>query len=95
MIREKNGHFAKGNGGGPGRPKKEREEEYLKILWSILTPARWKVVVKKLLLDAEGGDDKARKLLFDHALGLPIQKLEHTGADSGAIKIKVTLQGDD
>ena len=90
MKRDKNGKWLKGETGNPnGRPKKEHEEEYYRILVSICTPAHWKKIVEKMIADAEGGDDKARKLLFDHALGLPVQKTELTGAEGDKIIFEV------
>jgi len=79
MERDKNGKWLKGQSGNlNGRPKRECEEEYLKILVSVCTPARWKAIIDKAVAQAVGGDDKARKWLSDHTLGLPMQKLALT-----------------
>jgi hypothetical protein len=85
------GGFKKGKSGNPnGRMKKEKQDEYQSILYSVCTPTRWREIVEKLVAQSISGNDKARKLLFDHTLGLPAQKLEHTGEDGKDIKIIVT-----
>lgn len=71
--RNKKGQYAKGNPGGPGRPKKEREREYLDATVSCISIAQWKRIVKRAADDAENGDAVARRWLGDYLLG-PAQK---------------------
>ena len=87
MERNGKGQFATGNGGGPGRPKKTREERYLEITLSAVTFEDWKVVVKKAAEQAMRGDTQARKWLSDYLIGPPTQKTEITGANGGAILV--------
>ena len=79
--RDENGRFAKGNGGGPGRPKKKTEERYLRRLSSRVTLAKWQKIVDRAIQDAEKGDARARQWLSDYLMGKPPQRLEHTGKD--------------
>ncbi len=89
MVRDKNGRFVKGNGGGPGRPKKEREVEYYRILQFRCTPDRWQKIIDKALEQAERGDAAARKWLADYLIGPPVERKEVTGADGGDVIVKI------
>lgn len=79
--REKNGQFANGNGGGPGRPKKKREKRYYEITQTACTFKDWRAIVKRAVDDAKKGDTAARKWLSDYLLGPPVQRQEISGAD--------------
>ena len=83
--RDETGKFKKGNVGGPGRPKKEREERFYEILVTTVTFERWKKIVSKAAEQAERGDQAARKWLADYLIGAPVQRTELTGKDGGAI----------
>ena len=75
--RDGKGRFAEGNGGGPGRPPRPVETEYLKALSDALTLEDWREVVARAVTDAKQGDAKAREWLGRYALGaLPISLLE-------------------
>lgn len=76
--RQANGRFATGNAGGPGRPKRAVERDYMAILGDVVTPAEWKVVVSKALSDAQSGDPKARDWLSRYVIGSkpPLQLIE-------------------
>lgn len=89
MTRDENGRFVKGNGGGPGRPKKVREEQYHAILVSVVTPEDWKAICCKAVQDAKRGDTAARKFLADYLIGPPVEKKEVTGEEGGAIVFRV------
>ena len=78
--RAKNGQFAKGNAGGPGRPKKEREREYLNATVSCVSVAQWKRIVKKAAKDAEKGDAVARNWLGNYLLGTPLKRIDLSGS---------------
>ncbi len=58
-----NGRFAPGNPGGPGRPKRSVEEQYLIVFREEVSPDAWREVVKRALADALDGDHKARVFL--------------------------------
>lgn len=78
--------------GSPGRPSRAREERYYQIMMTAVTFADWEVIVKKAAEQAKRGDAVARKWLADYLVGAPIQKLEHTGENGGAIVITVVDQ---
>ncbi len=87
--RDENGKFIKGNGGGPGRPTKERETRYYEILMTAVTFEDWKKIVLKARDQALKGDPTARKWLSDYLMGAPVQRTELTGADGGAVTIRI------
>lgn len=62
------GSFKKGNPGGPGRPRRETEREYLEATLGVVSLADWKAVVRKALKDAKAGDHRAREFLAKHLL---------------------------
>ena len=76
--REANGRFAKGNGGGPGRPKQERERRYLEVTVDCVPFAQWERIVKRAAKDAEAGDAVARRWLGDYLLGPPQKRVDVT-----------------
>jgi hypothetical protein len=86
-LHDENGKFAKGNPGGPGRPKKEREQKFYEITLTAVTFDDWKAIVCKAKDQAKRGDAVARKWLSDYLIGPPVQRSEHTGKDGGAIII--------
>ncbi len=96
--RDANGKFvagnqvAKGNRGG-GRLPKEREERFYEILISTVTFERWKKIVLKAAEQAERGDSTARKFIADYSIGVPVQKLEHSGPDGGPLTWKQFIEG--
>ena len=61
--RDKAGRFALGNRGGPGRPRREVEAEYLAATLANVNAETWGRIVAKAALDAEAGDDRARSFL--------------------------------
>jgi hypothetical protein len=67
--RDGNGRFAAGNPGGPGRPRRAVELEYLAILADAVPPGQWKKIVAHAVKDALAGDSKARRWLGEHLLG--------------------------
>jgi hypothetical protein len=90
--RDENGKFVKGNPGGPGRPKKEREQKFYDLTLSAVTFDDWKAIVRKAVDQAKRGDQQARKWLSDYLIGPPVQRQEVTGADGDALVIRVTLK---
>ena len=73
-TKKKNGRFAKGHEGGPGRPKRITERAYLDIVIAVCTPDIWKDVVNKAVEDAKRGDVKAREWLSSYLIGKPEQR---------------------
>ena len=64
-----NGRFAKGNSGGPGRPKLERERKYMETMTSVCTEDDWRKIVERAVKDAIKGDYRARDWLSKYLLG--------------------------
>jgi hypothetical protein len=87
--RNEQGQFTKGNGGGPGRPKRSTEEKYLASLQSAVTLKEWRDIVDAAIVKAKRGDARARTWLSDYLLGPPVQKLQHQGDDGGPVKLVV------
>lgn len=67
--RNENGRFAPGNPGGPGRPRRAVEQDYLAALGDAVTLSAWKKVVARALADAEAGDPRARDWITKHVIG--------------------------
>lgn len=80
--RDKKGRFVKGHSGGPGRPRRHTEAEYIEATVGQVSLAKWQKVVNKALDDAMAGDRHARQFLADYLLGKPPQILELRGADA-------------
>ena len=84
--RDTNGRFVKGNGGGPGRPKRSTEEKYLAALSRRVTLKEWAKIVDVAVARAKAGDGQARQWLSDYLMGKPIQRTEVSGPDGGPIE---------
>lgn len=67
--RDARGRFTSGNPGGPGRPRRETERDYLRVLVSACPLDRWERIIAKAVDDAEAGDAKARDWLTRHLIG--------------------------
>ena len=81
MSREKNngrnakGQFADGNRGGPGRPKRCVERDYLAALSETVTLDDWHAICQRAVEEAKGGDPKAREWLSRYCIGKEPQSL--------------------
>ena len=64
-----NGRFARGNPGGPGRPRRAIERDYLAALGDAVNLSAWKRIVARALADAEAGDAKARDWITKYVIG--------------------------
>ena len=69
--RNRNGTFAVGNPGGPGRPPRHVETEYLAATLAACSVQDWREIISKAVQAAKGGDDKARLFLANYILGTP------------------------
>lgn len=63
------GRFAKGNPGGPGRPPRATEANYLIALTDVVTVDRWRAIVGRIASQAEAGNLKAAQWLGRLLLG--------------------------
>lgn len=84
--RNEKGQFAPGYKGGPGRPKRRTEAEYLDAMVGRVTLKDWREIVDKAVIQAKRGDARARAWLSDYIMGPPVQRLEHGGTDGSAIE---------
>src|SRR5947208_112287 len=78
------GRFAAGNPGGPGRPRRPVEREYLRALNEAVTLDDWQEVVRGALAQAKEGDAKAREWLARYLIGDKPPRLIDLAADDVA-----------
>ncbi len=69
--RAKGGRFAPGNPGGPGRPRRETERDYIRALAEAVSVDTWKAIVETAVRDAGQGDRYAREWLSSYLMGRP------------------------
>ncbi|QDT75572.1 hypothetical protein I41_47830 [Lacipirellula limnantheis] len=67
--RNENGRFSTGNPGGPGRPRRAIELDYLAALGEAVTLPAWQRIVARALADAEAGDPRARDWITKYVIG--------------------------
>jgi hypothetical protein len=68
------GRFAPGNCGGPGRPRRATEAEYLQALSSIVSLADLVAIARRAVADAKKGSARARDWVSKYLLGDPSSK---------------------
>ena len=87
--RKSNGQFAAGNPGGPGRPSRAIEAEYLGVLSELVTIEKWRRIVARAADDAEAGDHRARQWLGQYLIA--DQKMTHVDvtAETGITVLEV------
>jgi len=73
VDRDTNGQFKKGWNGGPGRPRLDAEQKYLRTLHRSLLQRDVREIIKKLIVKAKAGNIQAAKLLLEYAVGKPMQ----------------------
>jgi len=69
--RNSDGTFAKGNAGGPGRPPRATESEYLRVLMGACSLDTFREIVERAVTDAKAGDAQARVWLATYLVGKP------------------------
>jgi hypothetical protein len=69
--RDEKGKFVVGNSGGPGRPPRATERDYLIALSLSCSTDDWQEIVTKAVDDAKDGDAKARAWLAGYLVGEP------------------------
>ncbi len=67
--RDASGKFVKGHPGGPGRPRRDTERQYLAALQEACPPETWKAIVETAVRDAGQGDRYAREWLSAYVMG--------------------------
>lgn len=93
-MRDGQGRFTEGNPGGPGRPKRQTEQEYLATLRDVCTLDEWKLVCTRAVTDAKDGDARARQWLSDYIVGkpTPLETTEGETAESFAKGILASVR---
>ena len=71
LDRIENGRFATGNTGGPGRPRRHIEADYLQMMTAACSPDAWREIVERAVNDAKTGDGRAREWLAGYVVGRP------------------------
>jgi len=66
--RESNGQFAAGNPGGPSRPARAIEPEYLGVLFEWVTIEKWRRIVARAADDTEDGHHRIRQWLGQYLI---------------------------
>lgn len=89
VDRDEHGRFKKGWTGGPGRPRREVEEQYLSATIARVPVEEWQKVIDKALTQAIAGDSEARKWLSDYLMGKPILRHEVAGENGGLLPIAI------
>lgn len=73
--RNADGTFAEGNSGGPGRPARATERQYMTVVMAACDLDTWQAIVERAVSDAKNGDGTARAWLASYLLGKPSQRL--------------------
>ena len=65
------GRFRHGNPGGPGRPRRATEADYLAALSDALPMESWRAIIAKAVDQAQSGDAKPREWIGSYLAGKP------------------------
>ena len=71
IERNTDGTFAPGNSGGPGRPPRATERQYMAVVMQACDLDTWQAIVERAVADAKDGDSTARSWLAAYLLGKP------------------------
>ena len=84
--RDDRGRFARGNPGGPGRPRRSIEIEYLGAISDGGILAHWSEIVAQARDDARAGDWRAREWLSRYLVGIesPPSLVDLASAEDGS-----------
>ena len=74
--RDEHGRYARGNSGGPGRPKARTEEQYLAVVSDTVSLDDWRAVIERAVDQARAGDYRARQWLANYLIGRPKERAE-------------------
>jgi hypothetical protein len=69
--RDANGRFLPGHPGGPGRPRRAIEADYLAALSDAVPMEEWRRIVGTAIDQAIAGDAKAREWVASYLMGKP------------------------
>lgn len=69
--RNASGRFAEGNAGGPGRPRRAVEADYLHVVADACSLKDWREIVDAAVRNAKTGDPRARAWLGAYMMGSP------------------------
>jgi hypothetical protein len=89
--RTERGRFAKGCAGGPGRPRRAVEGEYLATLSGAVPADRWRAIVERAVADAIAGDARARDWLSRYLLPRPGVGLDDGEGEGQAAAVVIYL----
>jgi hypothetical protein len=67
--RDSRGRFTRGNPGGPGRPPRATETQYLLALSAACPPETWAAICRRAMEQATEGDAAARAWLSTFLVG--------------------------
>ncbi len=70
-TRADGGRFSLGNPGGPGRPRRQTEADYLHVMMTTVTLETWETIIRAAVEAAQAGDHKAREWLAGYLCGAP------------------------
>ena len=79
--RQENGRFAAGWKGGPGRPPRAVEADYLAVIGNVCSVDDWSAIVERAVADAKIGNAKAREWLSKHLIGEQPLEVHHQSRD--------------
>jgi len=82
--RDQKGRFGKNNPGGPGRPCRATEHEYLEALGEAVSLAQWRKLTARAVTDAIKGDGAARNWLSKYLLPEQPRTMPVNEAKAGA-----------
>jgi hypothetical protein len=92
--RDSKGRFGPGNAGGPGRPRRAIERDYLTVLNDEVTLAEWRKIVAKALKQATQGNATARAWISRYVLGeQTMSLLDLAAADAAGEDPEADIRG--
>lgn len=94
VERDGKGRFVKGHRKTGGRAKRATEIEYLTAVLEGIPLDDVTTGARRLADKIRKGDIYAWKLLLPYLVGLPTQRMEHTGADGAGLRIEVIYADD-
>ena len=79
--RDAKGRFTKGNqfGKGKGRPNRSTEDKYLRVFSDTVTEEDLKQILEVAMSRAKAGDVSFARLILEHGLGKPAQRVQVEG----------------